>query len=123
LSGLWGKLACNILLHQWDYGVEDFDKLKNFIDEDAFRSSLQVIISKNLEVIACKTGKHNYKMNILVFATKNLASPLGSLPLLQPYQGLGPLARPPIEQSQVFERHPNHMSPYHAVLGHCCHHQ
>jgi len=40
LSGLWGKLACNILLHQWDYGVEDFEKLKNFIDEDVFRTSL-----------------------------------------------------------------------------------
>jgi len=43
LSGLWGKLACNILLHQWDYGVEDFEKLKNFIDEDPFRNSLQTL--------------------------------------------------------------------------------
>jgi len=43
LSGLWGKLACNILLHQWDYGVEDFEKLKNFIDEESFRNSLQTL--------------------------------------------------------------------------------
>lgn len=42
LSGLWGKLACNILLHQWDYGMEDFEKLKTFIDEDPFRNALQV---------------------------------------------------------------------------------
>jgi len=40
---LWGKLACNILLHQWDYGVEDFEKLKNFIDEESFRNSLQTL--------------------------------------------------------------------------------
>jgi len=43
LSGLWGKLACNILLHQWDYGVEDFEKLKTYIDEDSFRNSLQAL--------------------------------------------------------------------------------
>jgi len=43
LSGLWGKLACNILLHQWDYGMEDFEKLKTYIDEDPFRNSLQTL--------------------------------------------------------------------------------
>jgi translation initiation factor 3 subunit E len=43
LSGLWGKLACNILLHQWDYGMEDFEKLKTFIDEDPFRNALQTL--------------------------------------------------------------------------------
>ncbi|OXA62558.1 eukaryotic translation initiation factor 3 subunit E-B [Folsomia candida] len=43
LSGLWGKLACNILLHQWEYGLEDFEKLKTFIDEDPFRNALQTL--------------------------------------------------------------------------------
>ena len=66
LSGLWGKLACNILLHQWDYGVEDFEKLKNFIDEESFRNSLQVL--GILTFLVAKVRCHSFQINFVYFS-------------------------------------------------------
>lgn len=32
LSNLWGKLACEILMQQWEHALEDFTRLREYID-------------------------------------------------------------------------------------------
>ena len=34
MSALWGKLASEILLQNWDSAFEDFNRLKEVIDSD-----------------------------------------------------------------------------------------
>lgn len=41
LNGLWGKLASEILMQQWDTALEDLNRLKDHIDGTQFSSSLQ----------------------------------------------------------------------------------
>ncbi|XP_015790911.1 eukaryotic translation initiation factor 3 subunit E [Tetranychus urticae] len=36
LSNLWGKLACEILMQRWEAALEDFNRLKEFIDSYPF---------------------------------------------------------------------------------------
>merc|ERR1712088_899312 len=43
LNGLWGKLASDILMQQWDNALEDLKRLQQFIDESTFGSSLQTL--------------------------------------------------------------------------------
>merc|ERR1719512_43542 len=43
LNGMWGKLASEILMQNWDTALEDLNKLKQFIDESTFGSSLQTL--------------------------------------------------------------------------------
>jgi translation initiation factor 3 subunit E len=43
LNGMWGKLAAEILLQNWDTALEDLNRLKQFIDESTFGSSLQTL--------------------------------------------------------------------------------
>merc|ERR1719151_323099 len=43
LNGLWGKLASDILMQKWDTALDDFNRLKQFIDESTFGSSLQTL--------------------------------------------------------------------------------
>jgi len=43
LHGLWGKLASEILMQNWDSALEDLKRLQQFIDESTFSSSLQTL--------------------------------------------------------------------------------
>jgi len=43
LNGMWGKLASEILMQNWDAALEDFNRLRQFIDESIFGSSLQTL--------------------------------------------------------------------------------
>merc|ERR1719331_2117091 len=43
LNGMWGKLASEILMQNWDAALEDLKRLKQFIDESTFGSSLQTL--------------------------------------------------------------------------------
>merc|ERR1719370_2437105 len=40
---MWGKLASEILMQNWDTALDDFNRLKQFIDESIFGSSLQTL--------------------------------------------------------------------------------
>lgn len=41
LNVLWGKLASEILLQNWDTALEDLNKLREYIDNNSFGSALQ----------------------------------------------------------------------------------
>merc|ERR1719446_422090 len=43
LNGMWGKLASEILMQNWDAALDELNKLKQFIDESTFGSSLQTL--------------------------------------------------------------------------------
>lgn len=43
LSVLWGKLASEILVQNWDSALEDLNKLREYIDTNSFGSSLQLL--------------------------------------------------------------------------------
>eukprot|EP00112_Aurelia_sp_Birch-Aquarium-sp1_P016035 Seg3599.1 transcript_id=Seg3599.1/GoldUCD/mRNA.D3Y31 product="Eukaryotic translation initiation factor 3 subunit E" protein_id=Seg3599.1/GoldUCD/D3Y31 len=43
MSALWGKLASEILLQNWDSAFEDFNRLKEAIDSDTFSSPLKLL--------------------------------------------------------------------------------
>jgi translation initiation factor 3 subunit E len=43
LNVLWGKLASEILVQNWDTALEDLNKLREFIDSNAFANPLQVL--------------------------------------------------------------------------------
>merc|ERR1719192_1723498 len=43
LNGMWGKLASEILMQNWDTALEDLNRLKQFIDESTFGSNLQAL--------------------------------------------------------------------------------
>jgi translation initiation factor 3 subunit E len=43
LNGIWGKLASEILMQNWDAALEDLKRLQQFIDESTFGSSLQLL--------------------------------------------------------------------------------
>ncbi|XP_075224581.1 eukaryotic translation initiation factor 3 subunit e [Lycorma delicatula] len=43
LNVLWGKLASEILLQNWEAALEDLTKLREFIDGNTFGSSLQLL--------------------------------------------------------------------------------
>lgn len=40
-NALWGKLAAEILMQNWDAALDDLNKLKDVIDSSAFSSDLQ----------------------------------------------------------------------------------
>nr|CAG4643868.1 EOG090X0491 [Lepidurus arcticus] len=41
LNGLWGKLASEILMQNWDVALEDLNRLKEYIDGNPFPNALQ----------------------------------------------------------------------------------
>ncbi|KAG8227617.1 hypothetical protein J437_LFUL004229 [Ladona fulva] len=43
LNVLWGKLASEILVQNWDTALEDLNKLREFIDGNTFSSALQLL--------------------------------------------------------------------------------
>lgn len=43
LNGLWGKLASEILMQNWDTALEDLKRLQQFIDESTFGTSLETL--------------------------------------------------------------------------------
>merc|ERR1712027_4432 len=43
LNGLWGKLASEILMQNWDTALEELKRLQQFIDESTFSSALQTL--------------------------------------------------------------------------------
>jgi len=43
LNGLWGKLASEILVQNWDAALDELKRLQAFIDESTFNSSLQTL--------------------------------------------------------------------------------
>ncbi|CAB3359994.1 eukaryotic translation initiation factor 3 subunit E [Cloeon dipterum] len=43
LNVLWGKLASEILVQNWDTALDDLNKLREFIDSNAFANPLQVL--------------------------------------------------------------------------------
>merc|ERR1719464_940190 len=43
LNGMWGKLAAEILMQNWETALEDLNRLKTFIDESTFGSNLQTL--------------------------------------------------------------------------------
>ncbi|XKL69580.1 hypothetical protein PGB90_007349 [Kerria lacca] len=43
LNVLWGKLASEILIQNWETALEDLNKLREFIDSNAFATSLQLL--------------------------------------------------------------------------------
>merc|ERR1719420_1573875 len=43
LNGMWGKLAAEILMQNWDTALEDLKRLQQHIDESTFGSNLQTL--------------------------------------------------------------------------------
>merc|ERR1719168_219291 len=43
LNGMWGKLAAEILMQNWEFALEDLKRLQQFIDESTFGSNLQTL--------------------------------------------------------------------------------
>ena len=43
LNGLWGKLASEILMQNWDTALEDLNRLKEYIDSNTFNTPLQAL--------------------------------------------------------------------------------
>lgn len=43
LSVLWGKLASEILVQNWETALEDVNKLREYIDSNVIGNSLQVL--------------------------------------------------------------------------------
>jgi len=43
LNGLWGKLGSEILMQNWETALDDLNRLKDFIDNNTFGSSLQLL--------------------------------------------------------------------------------
>ncbi|KAK7573799.1 hypothetical protein V9T40_010990 [Parthenolecanium corni] len=43
LNVLWGKLASEILIQNWETALEDLNKLRDFIDSNAFATSIQLL--------------------------------------------------------------------------------
>merc|ERR1711962_157751 len=43
LSACWGKLASEILMQNWDYALEDLNKVKDLIDGNSFASDLMTL--------------------------------------------------------------------------------
>nr|CAG4634718.1 EOG090X0491 [Alona affinis]CAG4637720.1 EOG090X0491 [Chydorus sphaericus] len=43
LNGLWGKLASEILMQNWDTALEDLNRLKEYIDNNTFNTPLQAL--------------------------------------------------------------------------------
>merc|ERR1711978_245565 len=43
LNGLWGKLASEILMQNWDTALEEPNRLQQYIDESSFGTSLQTL--------------------------------------------------------------------------------
>jgi len=43
LNGLWGKLASEILMQNWDTALEDLNRLKEYIDTNTFNSPLEAL--------------------------------------------------------------------------------
>lgn len=39
---LWGKLASEVLVQNWDAALEDLNKLRDYIDNNSFGSNIQV---------------------------------------------------------------------------------
>merc|ERR1719481_1750422 len=46
LNGMWGKLASEILMQNWENALADLNRLRLFIDESTFGSSLQSLQQK-----------------------------------------------------------------------------
>merc|ERR1719167_457971 len=46
LNGIWGKLASEILMQNWDTALDELKRLQMFIDESTFGSSLQSLQQK-----------------------------------------------------------------------------
>merc|ERR1719495_1380304 len=81
MNALWGKLASEILMQNWDTALEDLNRLKQFIDESTFGSSLQTLQQRTWLI----------HWSLFVFFNhpkgRDLADPLVTLRLLQPPQG------------------------------------
>lgn len=43
LKNLWGKLVCEILMQQWEHALEDFTRLKDFIDSYPYFTPLELL--------------------------------------------------------------------------------
>merc|ERR1719184_630908 len=43
LNGMWGKLAAEILMQNWDTASEDLNRLKEYIDTNTFNSPLEAL--------------------------------------------------------------------------------
>ena len=43
LNNLWGKLASEILMQQWEKSLEELNRLKDYIDSNPFNSALQLL--------------------------------------------------------------------------------
>lgn len=43
LNVLWGKLASEILVHNWESALEDLNKLREYIDNNTFGSALHLL--------------------------------------------------------------------------------
>jgi eukaryotic translation initiation factor 3 subunit E len=43
LNNLWGKLACEILMQQWENALDDFNRLREFIDNYPYFKPLELL--------------------------------------------------------------------------------
>ena len=51
LNGMWGKLASEILMQNWDSALDDFNRLKEFIDSNPFGSATLVALQQRTWLI------------------------------------------------------------------------
>jgi len=51
LNGMWGKLASEILMQNWDAALDDFNRLKEFIDSNPFGSATLVALQQRTWLI------------------------------------------------------------------------
>merc|ERR1719476_388322 len=72
LNGMWGKLASEILMQNWDTALEDLNRLKQFIDESTFGSSLQTLQQRTwlmrylaTAVITNKSSRRNVMKDLI----------------------------------------------------------
>merc|ERR1719328_559339 len=91
LNGMWGKLASEILMQNWDTALEDFNRLRQFIDESIFGSSLQTLQQRTwlIHWSLFVFFNHSEGRDLIIFAnlaTKDMVDPLVIVCLLQSCQ-------------------------------------
>lgn len=74
LSALWGKLAAEILMQNWDTALEELNRLKEIIDSKVFNV---LIDAYNLQLFCCCPNLCQF--SVCLACEQSFASPLNQL--------------------------------------------
>merc|ERR1719204_2391593 len=70
LNGMWGKLASEILMQNWDTALEDLNRLKQFIDQKQYLNAIQttcpwILRYLSTAVITNKSTRRNVMKDLI----------------------------------------------------------